>query len=154
MIGRALCRAAAVASLLLLTPSLRAATDNEPITGPAKVLDGGMIEIATAKGAVRLGLYGIAAPGAHQKCMAKALPWLCGVKATEHLAGLIGRSQVTCGRAGADGDGRPVALCVANGRNLSEQMVRDGWAAADPRQGKDYAQAETAARRAKLGIWQ
>lgn len=132
-----------------------AAADNEPITGRARVLDGGTIEVSPPKGiSIKLGLYGIVAPGAQQKCMAKSLPWLCGAKSSEHLAQLIGNSQVTCRRVGVDGGGKPVALCVANGRNLSETMVRNGWAAADPQQGRDYALAEDSARRAKTGIWQ
>ena len=152
MTGRTL-RAAALVLLLLPSTPPAFATVSEPITGPARVLDGGTIEISPPKGTtVKLGLYGIVAPGAQQKCMAKSLPWLCGAKSSEHLAQLIGRSQVTCRRVGVDGGSKPVALCVANGRNLSETMVRNGWAAADPQQGKDCALAEDSARRAKTGI--
>jgi len=146
-------RLVAILVLALAQPAL-AASPNEPITGTAKVLDGGTIEVTTKKDTVRLGLVGINAPGAAQKCMAKSLPWLCGAASSKHLAELIGRSQVTCKRAGINADGKPVALCVANGRDLSEQMVRDGWAAADPQQGRDYQTAEGRARRAKTGIWQ
>ena len=50
--------------------------------------------------------------------------------------------------------GRLVAVCYAGDDDLNAMMVRDGWALAYRRYGKDYVSQETQARAAGAGLWQ
>ena len=103
------------------------------IAGRARVVDGDSLEIGTA----RIRLFGIDAPEGRQQCRdAQGRGYACGADARRALADLIGGREVSCTPVGASHD-RSVALCTAQGRDLSEAMVRCGHAlelrAAQPR---------------------
>jgi hypothetical protein len=92
---------------------------------------------------MRVRLYGIDAPEGQQICEdAAGKRYLCGSRASEALAALIGRN------------GRLVAICTANGRNINAELVRQGWAI-EYRQYSDgrYTDEEAAACQAKRGLW-
>jgi endonuclease YncB( thermonuclease family) len=48
---------------------------------------------------------------------------------------------------------RFVVLCTANGIDVNEWVVRQGWAVASRRFGDDYVDAEAEARAACRGLW-
>src|SRR5258708_33953180 len=84
-----------------------------PLRGGATAIAGDMILI----GGKRLALAGIIAPARDQKCIAGALPWLCGTAAVQHLDGLLKGKVVTREDKGTGSRGRPSGRCTtANGR--------------------------------------
>ena len=120
------------------------------VTGKAKVIDANTLEI----GGERIRLDGIDAPDLDQKCLTgNGKPYGCGTYATKNLHGLVVGHTLSCKGRERDGDGRLIALCRLGPFDLSEMMVADGWAVADPVRGKAYVRAETAARARKVGMW-
>jgi endonuclease YncB( thermonuclease family) len=134
----------------LIAAAANAVDAAEEIRGRALVQTGDTLTIL----AKRIGLYGIVAPAANQKCLAGALPWLCGTASRQQLTDLIKDKIVTCVEKGTDKSGRILATCTVDGTDLARSMVRAGMATADPETGKDYKNTETAARGQRVGIWQ
>ncbi|WP_322883878.1 thermonuclease family protein [Microvirga lotononidis] len=124
------------------------------ITGQADIVDGDTLSIRGRSARVRL--YGIDTPEGQQTCDdAASKRYLCGARAAEALADLIGRNgRVTCQEQDRDRYGRVVAVCQANGREINAEMVLQGWAL-EYKQYSDgrYAKAEAEARTAKRGLW-
>jgi endonuclease YncB( thermonuclease family) len=133
----------------VMRPPTRAPGD--PVSGRARVIDGDSIEIAGA----RIRLFGIDAPEAGQDCRdAEGRTYSCGRDAANALAALIAGGSVTCTPAEVDRYNRDVAVCTADGTDLSEAMVRAGHALDYARHsGGRYAAAERAARDARRGLW-
>src|SRR5258708_39535041 len=69
-------------------------------------------------------LWGIDAPEAEQRCGS----WPSGREAAEHLKQFIAGKAVTCEPKATDRFGQTLALCRADGVDLGEMMVRDGYA--------------------------
>jgi endonuclease YncB( thermonuclease family) len=114
-----------------------------------RVADGDTIEL----GGQRIRLQGVDAPELHQECRdASGRNWACGRRARSELRVLIGNNPVQCESHAKDRFGRSVAVCRARGRDLSEAMVRSGWALAYP-DWSPYADAQAHARGRKAGIW-
>ena len=135
----------AFALLALLAASAYA----ETLSGPARVVDGDTLVIADE----RMRLAGIDAPETKQNCSRDARPWACGRAATQAMRRLVGRNHVRCEVSGRDRYGRAIATCVAGGRDLQEELVRQGLALAYRRYSTRYVPAEDAARAARAGIW-
>ncbi len=121
----------------------------EEIRGRAKVISADTLEVSGR----RYRLFGIVGPAKDQKCLAGALPWLCGNAAFNHLQEQVDGKLVTCVDKGLTDDNKPTALCKAEGKDLGYIQVRNGWANADPKSGRDYQTAESAARGSKIGYW-
>ena len=134
---------------LLLAAAPGAAAADEEIRGRAKVVSSDTIEVMGR----RFRLYGIIGPAKDQKCVAGALPWLCGNAAFNHLREIADGKLVSCVDKGIGDDKKQMAHCKEGGRDLGYVQVRNGWANADPKHGKDYLTAETAARSTKVGFW-
>src|SRR5262245_26191602 len=104
-------------------------------------------------GGQRIRLFGIDAPELHQTCQNdKGKPYPCGVIAKRELERAIKGPGVQCHPVAVDRYGRSVATCTVNGRDLSDVMVRSGWALDTTRDGV-YLAAEAEARRARRGMW-
>lgn len=100
-------------------------------------------------------LHAIDAPELFQTCTgADGSDYPCGRMAREALRRLVGNGPVTCQVLDTDRYGRSVAECSAGSVNLSDAMVRAGWAVAYTSHGLDHVAAEQAARAAHRGIWQ
>ena len=134
-----------VALLALLAASAYA----ETLTGQVRVVDGDTLVLDGNK--TRLG--GIDAPDNGQTCARNGTNWDCGSSATEAMRLLIDRRQVRCEISGRDRYGRAIAACFAGGRDLQEELVRQGLALAYRRYSTRYVPAEDAARAARTGIW-
>ena len=134
-----------VACFLLAAP-LQA----ETLAGIPSVIDGDTIEIH----GTRIRLHAIDAIESQQRCL---LPngqvWNCGQDAAFALANKIGGAPVSCEIRDVDRYGRLVAVCRKRGEDLNAWLVRNGWAVAYRRYGKDYLRQEAEARSTRAGIW-
>jgi endonuclease YncB( thermonuclease family) len=137
---------AAAACLILMGGSALAA-----IAGPPRVVDGDTLEIAGQ----RVRLFGIAAPALDQLCQHGGQEYPCGRVARAALWDFVGGLDVSCEPAGAASarDGVMVATCRAGRVDLSEAMVRSGWALADHAATNRYAALEAQAKHARRGLW-
>lgn len=132
--------------------SLPARADD--VSGRAEVIDGDTIAVAGVRARIRL--WGVDAPEGRQACADGAgRRYLCGSRAAEALADLIGRNgRVTCRERDRDRYRRIVAVCEAAGRDVAGEMVRLGWAVDYPAySGGAYAAQEAQARAARRGLW-
>lgn len=128
------------------------ASANE-IAGRATVVDGDTIAVEGTKERIRL--YGVDTPESGQTCNnASCKRYLCGSRAADALASLIGRNgRVACQEEDQDRYGRIVAECQANGKVLNAELVRAGWAVEYKQYSYGrYSDEEAAAKRAKAGM--
>jgi endonuclease YncB( thermonuclease family) len=119
---------------------------------PVRLSDGDSFRL----GDQRYRLNGIDAPELHQECKdEKGHNWSCGIQARSELRRLIGTHPLECKAVTVDRFGRVVATCHAGGRDLSEEMVRSGFATVFTRNGvaSPYERAQREARTEKRGIW-
>ena len=76
----------------------------------------------------------------------------CGAAATNALAALVREASVACRVTGADGLGRPLAICQASGTELNRAVIAAGWARAEGNL-PALKQAENTARAERRGVW-
>lgn len=121
------------------------------ISGPVeRVVDGDSLTVARQ----RVRLYGIDAPELHQHCRSPEGPVPCGIWAWDSLALRLAGETVSCEVRDTDRYGRAVALCrLADGRDLGELLVSEGFAVAYRRYSLDYADEEESAHAARRGLW-
>lgn len=93
-------------------------------------------------------LWGIDAPEKGQWCGA----YPAGITAEGTLEMLIRGRSISCEPKTKDRYGRTVALCTADGEDLSKAMVQSGMAWAFVRYSHDYEAIEAQARRENAGI--
>lgn len=148
------------ALLLLLVPQATLAqgavpADDKAAVGNARIVDADILEV----GGQRFHLFGIDAPEPEQTCFLNGRPWACGAVAYREMEKILFEEggQVACTARDAVDAKRPAArfaTCLVNGKDIAGLLVRRGMAAAQPAQSKDYLEAERAAERAGIGIWQ
>lgn len=114
--------------------------------GPFRVMDGDSLEAR----AVRFRLEGIDAPEYRQTCTKGGVEWPCGRDAAGYLRQVMAAGDAICTGFGEDKFGRVLVRCFADGRDINEAMVENGWAVSFG----DYYRAERQARNAGRGIWQ
>lgn len=119
-------------------------------TGKAQVIDGDTLQVAGE----RVRLQGIDAPETRQSCSVSGVGYACGENAKRLLMGATAGKVITCKGEKRDRYGRLVAVCYAGDDDLNAMMVRDGWALAYRRYGKEYVGEETRARAQGAGMWQ
>lgn len=102
----------------------------------------------------KIRIQGIDAPETDQTCLdAAARPFKCGLDARSALDARFGRLPWTCRSSGKDRYGRTLAKCSADGQDIGQWLVREGWALAFRRYSTDYVQEENAARDTQSGLW-
>jgi endonuclease YncB( thermonuclease family) len=124
------------------------------IEGRATVVDGDTIAVEGTTPRIRLDA--IDAPESSQGCFDHAgSRYLCGTRAAESLADIIGRNgRVSCTEKERDRYGRIVAVCFVGATDINREMVRRGWAIEFKRYSDGrYAGAEAEAKAAKVGLW-
>lgn len=118
--------------------------------GNARVVDGDTLSL----GGKNLRIFGIDAPELAQRCLRNGVDWDCGAAARQMLARRIAAAEVICDVVtAADRHGRPVVSCTAQGEDIGQFMVRNGFAMAYVRYSDRYLADEGAARAEKTGIW-
>ena len=140
------CRLLAVAAL---AAGLAWPAGAEVISGQARVVDGDTLAITGQ----RVRLDGIDAPETRQTCRRNGRRWACGKAATRAMRRLIGRNPVRCEVSVRDRYGRAIAACFAAGRDLQQELVRQGLALAYRRYSTRYVPDEDAARAERAGLW-
>jgi len=148
----------AAPAVLLLVPAIAAAVtgpdaNNNPaiITGQARVVDGDTLDV----GPTRVRLEGIDAPELAQTCRTAAgESWDCGKVSAAFLRSLVQHKDLACDRTGSDVYHRTLALCVEDGIDINEAMVRAGMAWAFVKYSRAYVDVEADARARKAGVWQ
>ncbi len=137
------------ALILLSVGSALAEMTRAEMTGPAKAIEGDVIEISGE----RLRLFGIDAPEPEQSCILLGNSFDCGHIAKTALMDLTAGATVICRPTGKKRRGLGVAICSVDGFDISENMVHTGWALADPEDGSRYLAKQREAKRAKRGLW-
>ncbi len=122
------------------------ARNEEQASGMAVIADGDTIEINGS----RIRLEGIDSPEFGQLCQLAGREVDCGRMARNHLRNLVDRSHVTCNGWLYDKYDRLLATCSANGIDLNQRMVEDGWAVSYG----GYEAEELLARENNRGLWQ
>ena len=116
------------------------------------VVDGDTLDVD----GIRYRLYGIDAPEAGQSCNSKTgNKWKCGKAAIAELERLVLKAQtVECDNRGVDEFGRILAVCLADGVNINEMMIKAGLAWSYRKYAHDYDRLEEEVHKTKAGIWQ
>ena len=141
----ALLFAAVLGALVLFELAWRG--EAEVLAGVPRIVDGDTLEIS----GTNIRLAGLDAPERAQDCTdAGGDAFACGRAATDYLRFLIGGGTATCRGEGRDRWNRLIARCRANGVDLSEAMIRRGWAVAFM---GDLERFEAEARDAGVGMW-
>jgi endonuclease YncB( thermonuclease family) len=118
--------------------------------GTARAIAGDVIELANK----RYCLHGIDAPDHGQHCTLKTgKPYDCGRIATTALMDLLAGASVRCRPTGVKRTECAVARCIADGYDISGNMVYTGWALADPVDGDFYVRRQEQARSRGHGLW-
>lgn len=124
---------------------------SETLMGPVNVIDGDTIEMDGQ----RIRLHGIDAPERDQiRTSIEKTIYNCGQRASEKLSQYTEGRTLHCKKKDTDRYRRIVAVCFVDGQDISELIVRDGYAVAYRRYSNYYIAAENKAKRKMLGMWQ
>ena len=143
----------AITALVGNLAAAASAAAQPPIVGTVThIKDGDILCVGVHSLEVRL--EGIDAPETDESCWRGASRWKCGPPATQTLRHITTNQTLTCQPKYCDAKGRTVALCLAGGVDVSENMVAAGWAVDWPyySQGR-YSKAQDAAQKAGRGLW-
>lgn len=135
-----------IAALLLFVWSVCAAAAEQ-----LRIIDGDTLDLD----GVRYRLHGIDAPEAGQLCRtASRGDWPCGDLSIKNLSSFLVGKSVECEPREKDLYGRWIAICRADGADVSKEMVASGFAWAFRKYSLDYVNVEDSARKSRKGIWQ
>lgn len=101
-----------------------------------------------------LRLAGIEAPDRDQTCQpVGGRSWPCGRAAADALSRLLRGRDIGCELAGVDDTGMQLATCRVGDADLADSLVRSGHVFAETGLFATYGSAESAARKARAGVW-
>lgn len=98
-------------------------------------------------------LHGIYIPPTEQACYTFVRPVPCGTRASLALDFKISGDFVHCVPRATHPDGSIAASCRSGNDDLSEWMLRHGWAMARPDAPFEYSALERMAQSRGIGIW-
>ena len=130
--------------------SAASAQEGRILTGMARVIDSDKIQIDGQT----IRLFGIDAMERDQACRAGQQRMDCWGNAVRALQTMVDPEETTCREMSQGRFSTIYGVCKTGGRDLSEFLVRSGWALAFTPQSEDYVAAEAAAKEEKLGVWQ
>tara|TARA_Y100001970_G_scaffold105050_1_gene131508 strand:+ start:2564 stop:3052 length:489 start_codon:yes stop_codon:yes gene_type:complete len=123
----------------------------EIIKGKAQVINSDYIKINDQI----IILYGIEAMERKQICYIDGKEWPCYDITVRFLESLVDLGETSCNivKVKRTRMGRLFGRCYVNGVDISEELVKQGWAFARVKQTKDYLSYEKEAKKKKIGIW-
>lgn len=125
------------------------ASSDDEIVGNPGVIDAGTIRLDGET----LRLWGIEAPPLDAECDLDGGQWKCGRQAAQSLRAMLNRTRLFCERVPAY-DGPDYAKCRTAEHDISEWMVRNGWAVERAFYSDNaYSRAQTQAKIENLGVW-
>ena len=99
-----------------------------------------------------LDLYGLELVRRNRICAPEGVRWACGQRAFIAMRGLLERQSISCSFIAAAGS--PKAVCWVGDTDVTEWLLRQGWAElAEGVTDETYAEAAASARRRRVGIW-
>jgi endonuclease YncB( thermonuclease family) len=120
------------------------------VSAVPRIVDGDTIYAGT----VKIRLSGVDAPETDQLCLdAHGQSWTCGIEAKTRLQAFSRDRTWVCQLAGTDRYGRYLGSCSIDGEDVSQWLVRNGWALAFRRYSTAYVRDEEDAREQKQGLW-
>ncbi|MEQ8356893.1 MAG: thermonuclease family protein [Kiloniellaceae bacterium] len=148
-------RALSLGAVILFAAAISTAASTAAKAGPRVVA--GVPEVITGDTlkvqGLRIRLSGIDAPEPDQVCLLPHKAYDCGYIAATALMDLTAGTQVDCILGPPAEDGAVVAVCRADGYDLSEGMTYTGWALALPGVESRYHNIEARAKEAGRGLW-
>lgn len=128
---------------LLLMPSICLAWTGEVVG----IADGDTITVLRDKTPVKIRLYGIDCPEKGGQAF--------GNKAKQFTSKMVFRKQVEIKPVDKDRYGRTVAWVYVDGKNLCEELVRNGlaWHYKKYSSDQSLSDLETQARKGRVGLW-
>ena len=140
-----------IAFAMLCCMNAATADQGDTFTGMAQVIDSDMLEVDGQ----RIILFGVDAMDRNQTCTIDGKVWDCWAVGARELQILVANEPVSCTDQGIpDPFLRIYARCQVGNVDLNEALVRSGLALAFRRQSKDYVEAEKAAKKDRIGLWQ
>ena len=132
--------AGGLALLLGLAPAAALGLDLLVVDGDTLVLDGRAIDLRTE--------------AVDRLCPQVGEGRPCGRESRHALQRLVEGAAVHCEGLEGPRFGREIiATCWADGRDIGQALVRDGWARADRRYSSRYVHDEAEARNLGRGLW-
>ena len=98
-------------------------------------------------------LHGIDAPEIGQQCIENDKSIDCGTISKIFLDSIIDGREIDLIPKGKDKWGRIIGVCFIDGNDISEYMVKNGWAISYREFSSDYIEEEIHAHSNNLGIW-
>jgi endonuclease YncB( thermonuclease family) len=95
-------------------------------------------------------LYGIDAPELGQTCKRNDSPYDCSAVPKEYLEFILTEAKVGCTKKSKDKWGRFIGVCSVDGDDISQLIVRHGWALAYKLYSPAYVQDEEFVQSNKL----
>ncbi len=137
--------------LELKNPPVEAIPDGPLELVRVQVLDGGHLRSET----MTVTLAYIQPLTFDETCLSRlGANWPCGARARTFLRGLIQHLKVTCEKVEELGPQHILGTCKRGNIDLSERLVRYGWADPKPDAPEKYANLAATARDKHLGKWQ
>ena len=140
-----------IAFAMICCMNAATADQGDTFTGMARVIDSDMLEVDGQ----RIILFGVDAMDRNQTCTIDGKIWDCWAVGARELQILVANEPVSCTDQGIpDPFLRIYARCQVGNVDLNEALVRSGLALAFRRQSKDYVEAEKAAKKDRIALWQ
>ena len=144
-----LCLAIGIAALAIFSTTAPANQTSGSVTGQIRVIDGDSFEVD----GVKIRLHAIDAPETDQICQTEqGRGWACGGWITKVVSDRYSGASASCEAIDTDKYGRTVARCTALGEDVGAWLVREGFAFAYVKYGRDYAQIEQEAAAMDRGL--
>jgi endonuclease YncB( thermonuclease family) len=139
---------AAIMATFAVSPALAQAPQR--VTGEVIVVDSDAISV----GGTTILLFGIDSLDRGQSCQLSGEPWGCHAVAVRELETLSSLGTLVCEiLSEPDVYRRVLGVCLIEGLDVAEMLVRAGFAFARRDESETYIAAEEAARAEGVGLW-
>lgn len=135
-------------AFLLVAVLIASPAQAQMIRGQASAVDGDTLNMT----GMAVSLYGIDAPETGQTCDRAGETWACGAEAGALLSQLVEGREIACEQQ-YQAQEQIIAVCKVGRTDLSDAMIRAGYAVALTQVSDAYVDAEAQAKAASSGLW-